>query len=76
MQRIDQLLADMGERHKTPQDHVVVVPRRLRHRATCSCGWEAGKRVFLGAAKVDALLHAADTGHEPAVPLVVRNSRS
>lgn len=76
MQRVEQPVIDEGKRHKTPHDHVVVVPRRLRHRAMCSCGWEGGKRLFLAAAKVDALIHTADTRHEPAVPLVVRNVRS
>jgi hypothetical protein len=70
MRSVDQPLIDRGKRREDPQEIVVVLARRLRHRAMCSCGWDAGKRVFLGAAKADALIHAAETGHEPALPLV------
>jgi hypothetical protein len=35
----------------------------LRNEPTCSCGWTGKHRVFHGHAKLDALVHCADTGH-------------
>jgi hypothetical protein len=50
----------------------VVVAIRPSHRARgrCSCGWVGPLRVLLASAKVDALVHAASRGCEPAIPLV------
>ena len=48
---------------------VVVVRVQLRMRGRCTCGW-VGKRHLMGSpAIVDALLHATQSGCEPAVPL-------
>jgi hypothetical protein len=44
---------------------------RWRRRAACTCGWTGARRFLRGSAVVDALVHAADSGHEPAWPLVV-----
>lgn len=54
----------------------VVVAIRPRHRARgrCSCGWVGPLRVMLASAKVDALVHAASRGCEPAIPLVQSES--
>jgi hypothetical protein len=71
MRRSDLPAAVKNDGDATGHDHVVVVARTLRHRAICSCGWEAGRRMFLDAAKFDALIHTAGTGHFPADPLVV-----
>jgi hypothetical protein len=71
MRRIDHPAAVKDDGDTTGHDHVVVVARTLRHRAICSCGWEAGRRMFLDAAKFDALIHSGDTGHFLADPLVV-----
>lgn len=49
---------------------VVVVSAWLRNQATCSCGWTGKRRTLTGAAKIDALLHTADTGHEPGIPFL------
>lgn len=50
----------------------VVVAIRPRHRAQgmCSCGWVGRSRLMMSAAKMDALMHAARRGCEPAIPLV------
>ena len=50
----------------------VVVAIRPRHRshAMCSCGWVGRPRLLKASAKVDALMHAAQEGCGPAVPLV------
>jgi hypothetical protein len=56
----------------TRQAHVMVDSRGLRHRAGCSCGWDGEKRLFLAAAKLDALTHSAETGHFPAEPPAAR----
>jgi hypothetical protein len=71
MRRVDHPATVDHDGDATDKEHVVVVARTLRHRAICSCGWEAGRRMFLDAAKFDALIHTADTGHFPADPLVV-----
>jgi hypothetical protein len=49
-----------------------VVAIRPRHRAQgmCSCGWAGRPHVLLSSAKVDALVHAASHGCQPAIPLV------
>ncbi|WP_041311186.1 hypothetical protein [Mycobacterium sp. JS623] len=44
---------------------------RWRRRAACTCGWSGARHFLRGTAVVDALVHAADSGHEPACPLVV-----
>jgi hypothetical protein len=70
------LLIDKLDDHRTSQDdHVMVLARRLNHRALCSCRWLGRRRVLLAAAKVDALIHAAQTNHTPAIPLVVRKAK-
>jgi hypothetical protein len=53
--------------------HMAAVYRasRWRRRAACTCGWSGARRFLRGSAVVDALLHAAGSGHEPALPLVV-----
>jgi hypothetical protein len=58
-------------------DTAVVVAVRPRHRARgrCSCGWVGPLRVLLASAKVDALVHAACRGCEPAIPLVRHERR-
>jgi hypothetical protein len=49
---------------------VVVVKPRYRSRGQCTCGWMGKPRLLLSSAKVDALIHAARRGCEPAVPLI------
>jgi hypothetical protein len=49
---------------------VVVVKPRYRSRGLCTCGWVAKPRLLLSSAKVEALIHAARCGCEPAVPLI------
>jgi hypothetical protein len=49
---------------------VVVVKPHYRSWALCTCGWMAKPRVLLSSATVEALLHAARHGCEPAVPLI------
>jgi hypothetical protein len=54
----------------------VVVAIRPRHRAQglCSCGWAGRPRVLLSSAKIDALIHAARDGCQPAMPFVQRET--
>ena len=49
---------------------VVVIRPRYRSQAQCTCGWVGKARLLLSSAKVDALIHAAQTDCEPAIPLV------
>ena len=49
---------------------VVVVKPRYSSRGLCTCGWVGKPRLLLSSAKVDALIHAAHWGCEPAVPLI------
>jgi hypothetical protein len=48
---------------------VVVIRRRHRNQARCTCGWIGKASVLLSSARVDALLHAARDDCEPAIPL-------
>jgi hypothetical protein len=42
-----------------------------RARAVCGCGWAGHRRLTASGARLDAWLHAADTGHMPATPLTL-----
>src|SRR5437588_3879543 len=55
------------------RSHLVTVYRasRWRRHGVCTCGWSGARRFLRGGAVVDALVHAGDSGHEPALPLVV-----
>jgi hypothetical protein len=48
---------------------VVVVRLRHRTRGRCTCGWVGKRHLMRSSAIVDALLHATQSGCEPAVPL-------
>jgi hypothetical protein len=52
-------------------DNGVVVVVRLRHsrHGRCTCGWVGKRHLLRSAAVVDALLHAAQNGCAPAMPL-------
>ena len=56
------------------RDKVVVLEAPgLRWTGECTCGWQGRtRRVFKAIVVVDALTHAHETGHEPALPLIVR----
>jgi hypothetical protein len=70
-------VGEVGDRQRLRQDaQVMVMAAPLRHRAWCSCGWSARRRLLLGVAKVDAWTHSAETGHMPAVPLVIRTGNA
>lgn len=47
----------------------VLVTGRRRH-ALCECGWAGRRRLLHARSVVDALMHAAQAGCQPAVPLV------
>ena len=49
---------------------VVVIRPRYRSQARCTCGWLGKTRLLLSSARVEALIHAAQTDCEPAIPLV------
>jgi hypothetical protein len=49
---------------------VVVLRPHYRSMGLCTCGWMAKPCVLLSSAKVEALIHAARHGCEPAVPLI------
>ena len=49
---------------------VVVIRPRYRSQARCTCGWVGKTRLLLSSARVEALIHAAQTDCEPAIPLV------
>ena|SRR5258708_17272979 len=55
------------------RSHLVMVYRacRWRRQGACTCGWTGARRFLRGWAVVDALVHAGNSGHEPALPLVV-----
>jgi hypothetical protein len=55
-------------------DKVVVVESPgWRWTGECTCGWQGRTRRMLRAfVVVDALTHAHETGHQPALPLIVR----
>ena len=42
-----------------------------RSRAVCECGWAGHKRLSEAGARVDAWLHATQSGHMPATPLAL-----
>jgi hypothetical protein len=44
---------------------------RWRRQGACTCGWSGARRFLRGWAVVDALVHAGNSGHEPALRLVV-----
>jgi hypothetical protein len=50
--------------------------RTGRNQAQCGCGWRGRRRLFRGSAVVDALMHCADTGHEPAGAPAMYNEQS
>jgi hypothetical protein len=58
-------MADMGR-----GGTVVVLRPHYRSMGLCTCGWMAKPRLFLSSATVEALIHAARHGCEPAVPLI------
>jgi hypothetical protein len=49
---------------------VTAVLPRHRSQGHCSCGWVGRPRLLLSLAKCDALIHAAQCGCEPAIPLI------
>jgi hypothetical protein len=52
---------------------VVVESPGLRWTGECTCGWLGRtRRMLRSMVVVDALTHAHETGHEPALPLIVR----
>jgi hypothetical protein len=53
----------------------VVVVVRLQHRRSgrCTCGWVGKRHLTRSRAIVDALLHAAQGGCEPGIPLAEWN---
>jgi hypothetical protein len=55
---------------------VVVVRVRPRTRGRCTCGWVGKRHLRRSSAIVDALLHATQSGCEPAVPLAEWNLAS
>jgi hypothetical protein len=61
-----------GDRLRCQDHHVMVIACTCRNRALCSCRWLGRRRLMLSVAKVDALIHSAETGHLPTIPLVVR----
>lgn len=48
----------------------VVVARWRRRRSLCTCGWSGPPRMTRAGSILDAHLHAARAGCQPAVPLV------
>ena len=55
-----------------PSPTVIVFPG---NRGMCSCGWMGKPRWFIYGATIDANIHAEETGHARAVPLVWGNHR-
>jgi hypothetical protein len=51
---------------------VTAVLPRHRSQGQCTCGWTGRPRFLSSLAKYDALIHAAQSGCEPAFPLVRR----
>jgi len=49
---------------------VVAIRPRYRAQGMCTCGWAGQPHLLLSAAKIDALVHAASHGCQPAIPLV------
>lgn len=49
---------------------VSAVSPRHHSQGSCSCGWVGRPRLLLLSAKCDALIHAAQRGCEPAIPLI------
>ena len=53
---------------------VVVIRSRYRKQGCCTCGWVGERHLSLSSAKIEALLHAADSGCEPGIPLIRHGS--
>jgi hypothetical protein len=49
---------------------VMAIRPRYRSRGQCSCGWIGKPHLLVSSARIDALVHAAQRGCEPAIPLV------
>src|SRR3981189_3227529 len=62
-------VATMGDRGDTGGVVVAVEPRHTG-QGRCTCGWVGKPRLLMSAARVDALIHAAQNDCEPAIPLV------
>jgi hypothetical protein len=70
MTTIHEVPADAVADH--PQPCQVFVATAGRSRAVCECGWAGHERLVAASARVDAWLHAAEDGHMPATPLVLK----
>ena len=80
--------AVVGERHPSPSaggaqpgvstvaDTVKVLATGIRGRSSCTCGWRGPRRVMRSRSVLDALMHAARCGCQPATPLVERRLRN
>jgi hypothetical protein len=56
----------------TGTDTVRVLAAGMRRWSECTCGWRGSRRVMRSRNVLDALIHAARCGCQPAVPLVER----
>lgn len=61
---------DEPQRLTRAPDLVRVLVTRRRRRAECTCGWAGRRRLLHSLSVLDALMHAAQVGCQPAVPLV------
>jgi hypothetical protein len=61
---------EMTEHARGVKGVVMAIPPRHRSRSQCSCGWIGEPHLLVSSARIDALLHAAQCGCDPAIPLV------
>lgn len=77
------MTADLADRHHAFTSHNdpaarppspgivrVLLIRWRRPRSACTCGWTGPRRILRARSVLDAHLHAAQLGCQPAVPLI------